>query len=203
MDKSFIEDDNKNIKLYDSLLKNHNLCYQSLNWGSKESQEKRFQVLTEIGIKQGDTVLDVGCGLADYYSWLTLNFGTVGYQGIDITPSMVEACKKKYPRIDFSIGTVFNVPVEPSSIDYVVASGIFYLRKENPQYYLEKTIAKMFSIAKKGIAFNSLSTWTQKQELSEFYADPLLVVKFCQSLSNKVVLRHDYHPGDFTIYLYH
>ena len=34
------------------------------------------------------------------------------------------------------------------------------------------------------------------------YSDPSQVFRFCKSLSEWVVLRHDYLPHDFTIYMY-
>jgi hypothetical protein len=52
------------------------------------------------------------------------------------------------------------------------------------------------------VAFNSLSAWATDQEAGEFYADPLRVVDFCRRITPRVVLRHDYHPRDFTVYLY-
>jgi len=60
----------------------------------------------------------------------------------------------------------------------------------------------MFSLATSAVAFNTLSTWAQDQEAGEFYADPLKVVEFCRTLTPWVVMRHDYHPRDFTVYLY-
>jgi hypothetical protein len=52
------------------------------------------------------------------------------------------------------------------------------------------------------LAFNSLSNWANDQEANEFYADPVQVLNFCRELTPWVVLRHDYHPRDFTVYMY-
>lgn len=90
----------------------------------------------------------------------------------------------------------------PKIFDYVVASGIFYLRQHQPMRYLLDTVAAMFQKANRAIALNSLSSWTQQQDTSEFYADPLALIQACRKLSQSVVLRHDYHSRDFTVYLY-
>jgi len=196
------EDDQKNIELYQSLLAEHGDSFRSLDWGSRESQIKRFEILADVGITEGDSVLDVGCGLADFNEWLQKNRPGVNYSGVDITPEMITRAKARFPDVDFSNATIFDMGTPDGSFDYLVASGIFVFRKENPDFYLLSTIQKMFSLCKKGIAFNSLSLWASKKTNEEFYADPLKITNLVRTLTSRVVLRHDYHPADFTVYLY-
>ena len=66
-------DDVTNINLYESLLKKYKKCFRTLIWGSSKSQIRHFKVLAEIGISSGDKVLDVGCGLTDFYNWIKKN----------------------------------------------------------------------------------------------------------------------------------
>jgi hypothetical protein len=87
--------------------------------------------------------------------------------------------------------------------DFVIASGIFYLQQTEPQKYLEHTVEKLFIKSRFGLAFNSLSRWSKQREEGEFYADPLETLSFCRTLTPYVSLRHDYHPGDFTIHMRH
>ena len=56
--------------------------------------------------------------------------------------------------------------------------------------------------ARRGAALNMLSTWSPVQEPAQYYADPAVVLDFCGTLTSRVVLRHDYLPHDFTVYLY-
>lgn len=198
---AYSEDDIHNILHYEDLLKRHGDSYKALDWGSRESQIRRFQVLAEIGISSGDTVLDVGCGLADFHSWLQLNIPGVIYSGIDISSAMIVQAAKKYPNAPLFVGTIFNEDLICDSYDYIVASGIFTMRQNRPFDYLSTCVAKMFSRSRKGTAFNCLSTWGNTSTPNEFKADPLLVLRECQSLADYATLRHDYHSGDFTIYL--
>jgi hypothetical protein len=92
--------------------------------------------------------------------------------------------------------------VAPRSFDYVFASGIFALRTLEPDQYLDAVVHRLFNLCRTGVAFNSLSSWRADQEPGEFYADPFAVASRCARLTRRLVLRHDYHPGDFTIYLY-
>lgn len=190
----------KNIEFYSNLLDKHGVDPKSLNWGSEQSQEKRFKVLAEIADLKNQSILDVGCGLGDFYQWLKVLKKDPIYHGIDITPKMIDTASLRFPGVRFDVGTIENVGDE--SYDFLFASGIFYLVEVEPFSFMKKTISKMFLMSKKGIAFNSLSTWADSKTTGEFYASPSETLEFCKTLSPYVVLRHDYHPADFTVYIY-
>lgn len=197
------QDDDDNIALYSSLLREHGNCFKSLNWGSKTSQELRFKILSEIGLKPEDSVLDVGCGLGDLYHWFNSKGFSIEYSGIDITADMIKFASERFPDISFIEGSGCNLFVkQKKNFDFVLASGIFTHRQKKPLEFFQDTIKDMYKISNKGIAFNCLSSWHDNKESNEFYADPAETLSFCQSLSNRIVLRHDYHQGDFTMYLY-
>ena len=50
---------------------------------------------------------------------------------------------------------------------------------------------KDFDLAKKGIAFNSLSNWSKKYSKNEFYADPLTLVKEIKKKWIQIFLQKD------------
>lgn len=191
-----------NVATYDRLVKEYGLSYRAADWGSQQSQQLRFRILFECGIGAADSVLDIGCGLGDFYAWLAERRPDVDYSGIDITPTMIEAARQRFPGINFDLADVYVQPDTTRSFDYVVASGIFAKRPTGGQVYLETAVARMFSLCRKGAAFNSLASWTEDKEEGEFYADPIETLQFCRTLTPRVVLRTDYHPRDFTIYLY-
>ena len=115
---------------------------------------------------------------------------------------MIKESKKKFPKINFIQGTIDRLNIMSQNFDYIIASGIFVYIKNNSDRYMKKTISKMYSLSKKGIAFNSLSSFSLKKNKNEFYANPSDMFNFCKNLSSRVVLRHDYHDNDFTIYMY-
>jgi SAM-dependent methyltransferase len=194
-------DEAKTVEFFTQLLASHPTGPEALNWGSKSSQELRFKILSEIGIPLGASVLDVGCGLGDFFNWQRQIGLNLRYHGIDITPSMVEKAGIRFPEASFAVGNLINE--DSDQYDYVIASGIFYLQQTEPQKYLEQTVEKLFTKARIGLAFNSLSRWSNQREEGEFYADPLETLNFCRRLTPYVSLRHDYHPGDFTIHMRH
>ena len=199
---SFSNDDAANVSLYEGLVVKHGYDFRALNWGSAQSQEGRFAVLAGIAPLAGARLLDVGCGLGDFRLWLLREGTAVDYHGIDIAPFMVEAAKKRQLDTAFSVGTVSDELAAGHRYDYVFASGIFYFRKDEPFEYMRQTVQAMFGLCERGVAFNSLSLWRDRPADDEFCADPVEVISFCRSLTRRIVLRHDYHPADFTVYLY-
>ena len=195
-------DDLQTVRFFSNLAEMYGDDVRTLNWGSRASQARRFEVLAGIADLRGASVLDVGCGLGDFSQWLTDREVTVNYRGLDITPQLIELARARHPAATFDTGSVLDVRGAPGSVDFVFASGIFYLRKEKPFEFMQTAITRMFDICRRGVAFNSLSTWGAVGEAGEFRADPAATLEFCRGLSPRVALRHDYHPHDFTIYIY-
>jgi len=174
---------------------------RACDYGRTASQQKKFRVLAEALDYSGLTVLDVGCGFADYASLLHSRFPKVKYSGIDLSEAMIAQASHLHPDLELRAGNLLDEP-EDRKYDVVSANGIFYLLGTQAETLMRQLVAAMFERCRKGIAFNSLSTWASHHEPGEYYADPLEIVRWCRSLSPRVVLRHDYLAHDFTIYLY-
>jgi SAM-dependent methyltransferase len=157
-------------------------------------------VLAEVASLDRKRILDVGCGLADFAGFLKTRYREVQYVGVDISPKMIEEAKKLHPELDLRVQNV--LVDDPGRFDFVLASGIFARLGRDAIPVSKKLISRMFECAEYAIAFNSLSAWAPNKEADEFYHDPLETLLFARSLSPWVVLRHDYHPRDFTIYVY-
>jgi len=195
-------DNQSNVRLYGELAHRYGIDFRAADWGSRQSQQKRFQVLSEAGDLRGRSVLDVGCGQGDLYAWLKQRKIKTRYTGIDITPQVIEAAGKRFPRVRFCAWDLLDASRRMAPHDYVFSSGIFTHRRTAPFGFLQAMVRRMFELSKRAVAFNCLSTWAAGQQGTEFHADPLKVLAFCRSLSERVVLRHDYHPRDFTVYVY-
>lgn len=195
---------NTNINYFTKLASLHGVDVKSVNWANKASQELRFEKLLQIGDLNQSTILDIGCGIGDMYEYLQKGESKIQYQGIDITPKMIELCKQRFPKLNdqFECLDILKLNDGTYQCDWVLASGIFYLLKENPLETSLELIHKMYSFSKKGIAFNSLSSWAQDPEQGEFYMDPLFLLSELKKRYPRLVFLHDYHPSDFTIYIY-
>lgn len=198
--ESWGKDDEQNIALYGKSLRQHGVSAKALGWSSAESQFIRFRVLAEVGIAPESSVLDVGCGLGDFYFFLQALGHRGTYTGSDITPGMIEVATSRFPNGAFLTADLLDHSASIPMADYVVASGIFTYRTHEPMKFLCAIVDRMFALSQRGLAFNALSGFADIKEPNEFNPDPIEVLRHCLTLTPYVTLRHDYQRGDFTIY---
>lgn len=171
----------------------------ALSWSDRKSQILRFEVLSQEFDLEGSSILDVGCGLGDFWEYLNERYQHITYTGIDITEALVEQACEKYPEGRFLTRDVFDIPND--SYDYVFASGIFaYNLPDCERKYLE-IIRKMYDTCRRGIGFNMLNY--DYHEIDEFFMafDPEDMRRKVNALGGKTKLVQDYLPQDFTIFI--
>ena len=192
---------NENQQFYDRRVEEYGNSYLTLNWGSKNSQELRFDILSQIGDLNNKSVLDFGCGLGHFYKWFYEKSINVNYTGIDISLKMINKAKSLFPNQNFKKYDIFAYPLE-QEFDYILLSGVFtYTNQE----FFEQCIKNLFDKCKIGVGFNLLSKWGKTSEYieeNEFLSCPKNILKFCKTLSLRSVLKKNYHPRDFTIFIY-
>jgi len=197
----FAEDKAVIQKVYAESVKQYGYTSRGITWGSTESQEVRFRVLLEVGAKYGDSILDVGCGLGDLYPFIKQRVGWVNYQGVDINPELIREAGSIHGSWLFRCSDILT-DVVPQT-DWAVESGALGIDTPHWWDHTRAMLHKMFELANKGIACNFLSTYSPTKTGSH-YADPKELFDFaCRELSTKVVIRQDYKPNDFTLYVHH
>lgn len=198
IESDMIELITKNNAMYFESAKAYPLDHRGVKWASAESQHLRFKILCEIADDFfKSSILDVGCGLGHLIDYLLNNQFEGRYKGIDTVDQMIVQAKRRYPSFTFETNHIDAISND--AYDYVVASGIFTFVNWPS---MQDTIEKLFSFAKRGVAFNSLSAFASQKEAEIFYPDPNCVLEFCEKITSNVVLRQDYMPHDFTLYLY-
>ena len=159
----------------------------------------RFVILAGIDEIRSASILDVGCGVGHFAKWLNESGYEGDYIGIDLMPEMIDRARVLNPGMRFE---VCDLLLEPDQFraDYVMASGIFHL---GDTQFMHRVLSVMYASCDKGVAFNSLSGWDEvNNKLGYFSADPQETLKFCRTLTPFIMLRHDYLPHDFTMFLY-
>ena len=188
-------------RYFKGLINSYGDDIMSLDWGSETTQRLRFQLLTEIDALTSASILDVGCGRGDLLDFLIEQGFKGQYLGIDLTPEMVQLARVRHPNANFRVTDILLEDLK-QKFDFVLASGIFYLRYKDNKVFFLRIVKQMYSLAKKGIAFNMLSSYTSNKKKDEYYFEPEWVFSQCKTFTHRVVLRHDYKENDFTLYLY-
>ena len=157
----------------------------------------RFQKIYEAGIVENDSVLDVGCGVAHFYTYLKRDKEWDGkYLGID--PN-----KKAINLIDEDInamhGTIDGLP-DFMKYDWVIANGTFNLglKKEHTFWIIEN----MISHANKGIIFNMFVAPYEDPNY-EAYDPEKVKFKLQKYDHSKIEIIEGYMDDtEFTVYFY-
>jgi len=188
---------------YRGLYLQHGDAPQSLDWSGAITQQRRFAILTEGLDLSGRRVLDVGCGLGHLADWLQHRGVAAQYTGLDLTPDLLSAAAMRHPQHRFVQGSVLDASVLAGEhFDVVLSSGLFYTYPDGGISWLRDVVTRMWAWTDDVLAFNSLSSWADRHEPGEFQADPAEVLRCCGALSRRLVLRHDYHDGDFTVQMW-
>ena len=189
--------------IYKNKFEKYGVDPKSLLWKTRGAAHQRFrQFWAEIDFS-GKSVLDIGCGFGEFGKFLLKRYKNVDYTGIDIIPKFIDAAKKEVAGGKFEVKDYNEID---DRYGVVVASGVLNsnMRGRNLKYR-QKAIKKMFSLSKNIFALNMLGghpSPINKPESNIWYADSVEILKYCLSLTRRVILRHHYHPRDFTVFMY-
>jgi len=156
----------------------------------------RNQKIYEAGIDEKDSVLDVGCGVAHFHTYLTNQGWNGKYLGVD--PN-----KKAVDMIDEDINAMHGTieDLDDTKYDWVIANGVFNLGLKEEHSF--RIIENMILHANKGIIFNMLQAPYPDPKYEAYYPEQIK-----QELSlidhSKIKIIEGYMEDDaeFTVYFY-
>lgn len=190
----------KILNYYSELFRKYGYDPKSVGWGSKRGKQSiRFEILCQIGNIKNKTILDVGCGFGDLYGYLKYKKIPIKYYGVDINPDLIRLGRKIYPKIKLEVRDIEKNKFR-QKFDWVLASGI--TSHGSTYQHLQSVMTEMFRISKKGFAINFVSNMVDYKTKNLFYSSPEKIFSMARSLSNRILLRHDYMPYEFTLYVY-
>lgn len=172
----------------------------ALGWLSPESQEARYKSLAGIGDLSNKSLLDVGCGHGDLYTFLSAKYPNIQYTGLDHMPEVLDIAFERFkdhPQVKILQGDFWQVPLPKA--DYVIACGALSYRHSDPNF-LESMITKLYDAAKIAMGFTLLSDVYEGQQLLVAHQS-WQVLKHCRSICEKVEFKDDYWADDFTVFL--
>lgn len=204
------EDWNKKIKAYQRKFRKHGVSPKALRWRDQTSVSKRFAAIVKELNFEWKTILDVGCGFGELYTYLAERFDKFEYTGIDMVKEFIvsaSAVKQKTPgetKATFECRNFFEEPVS-GKYEVVVCSGVLNSSFKKPDEFRRKAILRLFETAQKAVVFNMAGGYPQpenKEGSSIYYSDSMEILKYCHRLSTKVTYNHSYLPKDFTVAIY-
>ena len=158
----------------------------------KQNQAKRFETLLNIGVQEGDSILDLGCGLGHMVEHLEKVGLNVRYTGIDTNKWSIQQAYQ-FREATYIHGSIFDIQ---DKYDWGLASGVFNI--EFPKLEMLETINELLSKANKGVAFNLLSSSANNSLKYENYTPEEIV----SHLKGDVSVVENYGvENDFTIYI--
>jgi SAM-dependent methyltransferase len=195
---------------YTGTFAKHGASSRGVDWGVWPDVQIRYGKMLEV-IELGATatppsLLDVGCGFGGLLDYSIEKGVAVEYSGIDIVPEMIEHARSAHPIARFHVGDVFSLS-ESQSFDYVVCNGILTLKLEasilDMDRFSRRLIRKLFSLARRGIVFNMMTSHVNFMASNLYYKNPLEIIAFCSTeLSRKYRVDHAYPLYEFSIYVY-
>lgn len=189
---------------YNSYLNQYGFSPQALGWGKNGRQEIRFSVSARhILTSETSSVLDVGCGFADLYSFLSRHNWKGKYTGVDIVDSLLQSAREKNPSLELMNMDIVSAE-ELGQYDYVVSNGIFNAKlKYNDNYeHINTTLSAMFSHAKIAVICDFMSSYVDFSKEGAWHSDPAKIIEIVKKLTKRFILYYDYMPYEFTVVLF-
>lgn len=201
----------KHREHYARLAQLHGPSAKGVQYPDEASQWARYQILAEIGVQKNSSVGDFGCGAGELLGFLQHQNEFEGqYYGVDIVEEHLEAAASRFPGATFENRDIFKHGFG-HEVDFIFVAGVFNNKfpHADGDAYMREILLRLMPSARKGLAFNSLSSYVDYKDENLHYTDPGEVFRFCkENLSNLVTLRHDYQlkPGilgyEYTVYVF-
>ena len=198
-----IEDLQAIVDRYEERLREHGASVAALASGNVERQRLRFGVLADVGDLRGKRVLDLGCGLGDFYGYLRDQGIDCDYTGYDITPGFIARARDRFPNARFEVRDIQS-RMPGQRFDYAVCSQVFNnrLSGDDNVEVVTDIMDRLQSLAGEGVAIDMVTSHVDFRQDHLFYFDPGDMFARAKRLTRRVVLRHDYPLFEFCLYLY-
>lgn len=174
---------------YKQRYENTNSDYQIL-WGEDEPSKslERFSIFDQVGLKGHDKILDLGCGFCDLYEFLSSNFDTGYYEGVDVVEHFLDTAKARFPKISTTIADFTVIDNIKQDTDYICIFGSLnkWWTLKGARFSdiddVENLLVDYFLKANKGLVFNGFSQFSDYQKPANIYVD---VFKLSQKMLSK------------------
>lgn len=188
------------ISLYTGRMRKYGIGQKALGW-LKNRGHLRFEILCSLWDLNHASILDAGCGFGDFYGFLRKR-GVEGftYLGVDINPALIDVAASLYPDAGFQAANIADAHL-PQGFDYGFASGLFNDKLYDNAAFIRQGLNMLHAHCRKGFAANFLSDRVDYFPEHTSHANPAVILDICYDYSNNIVLRNDYMPYEFTVFV--
>ena len=190
---------------YSEKLKRHGATALGVDWPSAASQYLRFvQLLKVCDFSRPFSINDFGCGYGALLEYFEYRHPTavIHYHGIDISPPMIEAAKRRWrcnTRAKFSTDSTCQ-----EIADYSLASGVFNVKLNWPvdewEAYVGAILTDLRANSRRGFAVNFMLPLEEPPEQPLLYRTrPEQWTDCLNALGCSVEQISDYGLREFTL----
>ena len=192
------------VKRYQHRIAEHGPTFASLNSGSEAKQNMRHEVHASVLRGAKPSILEIGCGLGDFYRYLVQHERDCSYYGYDIVPEYVEQCCNLYPEAKFQHRNIFVDGIE-GMYDTIVMSQVLNNRyqKSDNMRVMKRALELAFEHTRVSVSVDMISSYVDFRNPELFYYSPEEIFRFAKTIASRVLLRHDYRGFEFCIQLFH
>lgn len=198
------------VRHYEACLVRHGATPAGVDWPNATDLAVRFGVMLELLTDAGERpdLLDLGCGPGLVLDYLAATGGLdrVRYRGIDLSSTMIETARRRWPMHEFSSRDIVAMPLPEQSVDVVIMNGVLTervtLSVESMTALAQSLIAAAFRAARIGIAFNVMNAhvdW-QRDDLFHWPFDALAAF-LRRAVSPHYAFRADYGLYEYTCFV--
>lgn len=191
---------------YKNMIEKATDWHEANGWGSRRSQYRRYTAAQQLlPIRDGDCVVDIGCGTGDFSQFLWEKGLDVCYHGFDVVPEMVKLAKDKHGSDKFREWDIYETPLDTRS-DWAICIGTLgalATRDDDERWKnLAKLLMNVAANVDKGFVFTMLTDRNPHGETGDdhhWFVDPAEAVGKVLELipsSMPVVVDMGYHPHE-------
>lgn len=195
-------------RLYNSRYKLWGYSPKTLGWYTGK-QNIRYHIVSKDWGNDICSVLDVGCGFADLYVYISEKGMDIQYTGIDLNINIMEEGRRNILKCGWSVPQL----VEGDFLDYifsrkydaVVAIGIssLYLTDQDNYQYIEAVIEKGYKMANSVFVMDFCTKrFTSSPSIYGFEYEPAKILEIARKFTDRISLLCDYFPTEFMIKMY-
>ncbi|RYD82611.1 MAG: class I SAM-dependent methyltransferase [Sphingobacteriales bacterium] len=203
------------INHYESCLEKYGDTHKGVDWPNVDDMYNRYRVMLELQKfdpnpgKGKSSLLDFGCGTAGMLEFMNdNNYAGIEYSGLDISQKFIDVCLAKFSGTKFYCTDILKEQSLFEPVDYIVMNGVFTEKRDlsfdDMCSYFTQMLEKLFPLAKRGIAFNTMSKAVDWEREDLFHLPIDLLASFLtRKLSRHFIVRNDYGLYEYTTYVYH